>query len=135
MHPTKRPCNEQRFDEAEIGAAKLARLTEITPQHDATFRSHIDVIAPLSLDTSRDGVVDNDVFASICNLGKFALLVLCRDARSADQWTAVRTIEIETQRHRKIRIVRDYGMFDRRESPQFFSDAKGHQTKHPEPTH
>jgi hypothetical protein len=127
--PKEAPVHEQRFDETEIGAAKLATLTEITPQHDATFRSHIDVISALSLDTSRD------VFASIYNPGKFALLVLWRDARSADQWTPVRTIEIETLRHRKIRIVRDYGMFDRRESPQFFSDAKGHETKHPEPAH
>jgi hypothetical protein len=127
--PKEAPVHEQRFDETEIGAAKLATLTEITPQHDATFRSHIDVISALSLDTSRD------VFASIYNPGKFALLVLWRDARSADQWMPVRTIEIETLRHRKIRIVRDYGMFDRRESPQFFSDAKGHETKHPEPAH
>jgi hypothetical protein len=133
--PKEAPVHEQRFDETEIGAAKLATLTEITPQHDATFRSHIDVISALSLDTSRDGVVDYEVFASIYNPGKFALLVLWRDARSADQWTPVRTIEIETLRHRKIRIVRDYGMFDRRESPQFFSDAKGHETKHPEPAH
>jgi heme-degrading monooxygenase HmoA len=133
--PKEAPVHEQRFDETEIGAAKLATLTEITPQHDAAFRSHIDVISALSLDISRDGVVDYDVFASIYNPGKFALLVLWRDARSADQWTPLRTIEIETLRHRKIRIVRDYGMFDRRESPQFFSDVKGHETKHSEPAH
>jgi len=27
-------------------------------------------------------------------------------------------------RHRRVRIVRDYGMFDRRDAPKFFSDAK-----------
>jgi heme-degrading monooxygenase HmoA len=133
--PKEAPVYEQRFDETEIGAAKLATLTEITPQLDAAFRSHIDVISALSLDISRDGVVDYDVFASIYNPGKFALLVLWRDARSADQWTPLRTIEIEILLHRKIRIVRDYGMFDRRETPQFFSDVKGHETKHSEPAH
>jgi hypothetical protein len=49
--PKEAPVHEQRFDETEIGAAKLATLTEITPQHDAAFRSHIDVISALSLDT------------------------------------------------------------------------------------
>ena len=38
-------------------------------------------------------------------------------------------------RHRKIRSVRDYGRFDRREAPQFYPDVKGAETKHPEPAH
>jgi hypothetical protein len=41
----------------------------------------------------------------------------------------------QTLRHRKVRIVRDYGMFDRRESPQFYPDAKGRETRHPRPAH
>jgi hypothetical protein len=85
------------------------------------------------LDISGDGIVDYDVFASIYDPGKLALLVLWKDAKAADQWTPLRTAGIQTLRHRKIRIVRDYGMFDRREAPQFFSDAKGQETKHPEP--
>lgn len=37
-------------------------------------------------------------------------------------------------RHRKVRVVRDYGCFDRREAPQFYEDViKGRETKHPEP--
>jgi hypothetical protein len=35
----------------------------------------------------------------------------------------------------KVRIVRDYGRFDRREAPQFYPDVKGVETKHPEPAH
>jgi hypothetical protein len=29
-----------------------------------------------------------------------------------------------------VRIVRDYGMFDRREAPQYYPDAKGAETIH-----
>jgi hypothetical protein len=79
------------------------------------------------------GVVDYDVFASIYSPGKFAPLVSWKDAKSANPWTPIRTKEIQTLRHRKVRIVRDYGMFDRRESPQFYPDSKGQETKHPEP--
>jgi hypothetical protein len=27
-------------------------------------------------------------------------------------------------------VVRDYGMFDRREAPQFYPDANGRETRH-----
>jgi hypothetical protein len=33
-------------------------------------------------------------------------------------------------RLRRVRVVRDYGMFDRREAPQFYPDAKGAATRH-----
>ena len=36
----------------------------------------------------------------------------------------------EEARLRRVRVVRDYGMFDRREAPQFYPDAKGAATKH-----
>ena len=133
--PKAAPVHEQRFDETETGAAKLATVTEMTPEHDVTFSSYIDLISTLGLDISLDGVIDYDVFGSIYNPGKLALLVLWKNAESANQWTPVKTTGIQSLRHRRIRIVRDYGMFDRREAPQFFSDARGHETKHPEPAH
>jgi hypothetical protein len=34
-------------------------------------------------------------------------------------------------RLRRIRVVRDYGMFDRRETPQYYPDAEGRPTIHP----
>jgi len=37
---------------------------------------------------------------------------------------------IETLRHRAVRVVRDYGRFDRREAPQFYDDVKGRTTLH-----
>jgi len=30
-------------------------------------------------------------------------------------------------------VIRDYGMFDRREAPQFFPDAEGRETRHSRP--
>ena len=113
--------------------AKLATLTEITPQQGIAFGSHTDLLPALGLDVSCDGVVDYDMFASIYNPGKFALLVSWKDAKAANQWTPIEIKETQTLRHRKIRIVRDYGMFDRRESPQFYPDAKGQETKHAKP--
>ena len=36
----------------------------------------------------------------------------------------------EGARLRRVRVVRDYGMFDRREAPQFYPDAPGRPTLH-----
>lgn len=131
--PEEAPVHEQRFDETETGEAKLATLTEITPTPGVEFDDYTDLFPALGLDISRDGIVDYDVFSSIYNPGKFALLISWKDAKTANQWTPDKTEKIDRLRHRKIRIVRDYGMFDRRESPQFYPDAEGQETIHPEP--
>src|SRR5215475_4721732 len=130
--PREAPVHEQRFDATEVGA-KLATLTEITPQPGATFGSPADLVSALGLDVSLGGVADHDVFASIYNPGKLALLVSWTDAAAANRWMPVKIKEIATLRHRTIRIVRDYGMFDRREAPQFYPDARGRDTQHPKP--
>jgi heme-degrading monooxygenase HmoA len=129
--PKGAPVREQRFDETEIGAAKLVTLTEITPEPGTAVGLHDDLLAALGL--SRDGVVEHDPLASIYNPGKLALLVSWQDAAAGSRWTPVKARGIQSLRHRRIRIVRDYGMFDRRESPQFYPDAEGRETKHPKP--
>jgi heme-degrading monooxygenase HmoA len=126
--PSKAPVHEQRFDETEIGA-KFATVTELTSEGDAAL-DRVDVISSLGLDTSREGLIDYDVFESIYNPGKLALLVLWKEANSAGGWMPEKPFGFQMLRHRRVRIVRDYGKFDRREAPQFFSDAKGHETKH-----
>ena len=123
--PQEAPVREQRFDETEIGAAKLATLTEITPRQGAALSAPADLLSTLGLDPSRDGVVDYDVFASIYNEGKLALLVSWTKPAATAQWTPRQAQGVATLRHRSIRIVRDYGMFDRREAPQFYPDASG----------
>jgi heme-degrading monooxygenase HmoA len=130
--PKEAPIDEKRFDETEIGVGKLVTLTEALPQKRAT--TSLTELAPsLGLDLNRSGVVDHDVFTSIYNPGKLALLVSWRNAQTAKDWTPTKPEKLQALRHRKIRIVRDYGMFDRREAPQFFPDVQGRDTKHSEP--
>ena len=72
--PSNAPAHELCFDETEIGA-KLATVTDLTPEHDGTL-GWVEMISSLGLDTSRQGLIDCDVCASIYNAGKLALLVL-----------------------------------------------------------
>jgi heme-degrading monooxygenase HmoA len=130
--PSKAPILERRFDETETGDAKMVTLTEITPAAGAAFATQTDVLpARLGLDPTNRAIVEHDVFASIYNQGKLALLVGWKDTKAGNAWSPSRIDGIQTLRHRKIRVVRDYGRFDRREAPQFYPDVKGGETRHP----
>ena len=134
--PRAAPVHERRFDETEVGNAKVVTFTEITPVKGAAFASQADLLpAHLGLDLNGGAVTEHDVWASIYNPGKMALLVGWKDPKAAELWKPKKIDGIETLRHRKVRVVRDYGRFDRREAPQFYADVKGRETRHPAPAH
>jgi heme-degrading monooxygenase HmoA len=129
--PKQAPVHERRFDETEVGKAKLMTFTEITPVQGAAFANHADLLpAHLGLDLENDAIADHDVWASIYNPGKTALLVAWRHPAAAEAWTPKQIDGIAKLRHRKVRVIRDYGRFDRREAPQFYEDVKGRTTLH-----
>jgi heme-degrading monooxygenase HmoA len=136
-HPPKEAAvHELRFDETEVGTAKLATFTEIVPVKGAALVTQADLLpAHLGLDLDVGAVIEHDVWASIYNPGKLALLIGWKDASAAEHWMPRMSDGIATLRQRKVRIVRDYGRFDRREAPQYYEDAKGHDTLHARPSH
>src|SRR6267143_5041634 len=105
---------EQRLDETEIGRAKFVTLTEIQHISGTTAAALPEW---LLLDRNRADLIDYDVFASIYNAGKLALLASWHDRPSAEKFSPPVCAGV---RHRVVRVVRDYGMFDRRESPQYY---------------
>ena len=130
--PKAAPIRPLRFDETEIGEAKVVTFTEITPRKGAAFASQADLLpAHLGLDPTNGAVANYDVWASIYNPGKIALLVGWTNAEAAGRWMPNKIEGIETLRHRCVRVIRDYGRFDRREAPQFYADVKGRATLHP----
>ena len=129
--PKQAPIHPLRFDETEVGAGKFATLTEIVPRKGAAFASQADLLpAHLGLDLTNGAVADHDVWTSIYNPGKLALLLGWKTAEAASRWMPNRIDGIEKLRHRSVRVIRDYGRFDRREAPQFYADVKGRETKH-----
>jgi heme-degrading monooxygenase HmoA len=132
--PKEAPVLERRFDETEVGKAKHVTFTEITPRKGAAFVHQVDLLpAHLGLDLNGGAVIDHDVWASIYNPGKVALLVSWKDAKAVDSWMPKKIDGIESLRHRTVRVVRDYGRFDRREAPQYYGDVQDRETKHAAP--
>jgi heme-degrading monooxygenase HmoA len=114
---------QQRFDETVVGNAKLVTVTEFTPAEDSDLRRTPERLADaLGLGSGTNGLIDHEVFESIYNAGKLALLAAWRDDAAARSWSVPMSPQASL-RHRRVRIIRDYGMFDRREAPQYYPDV------------
>jgi heme-degrading monooxygenase HmoA len=117
---------EQRLDETAVAAGKALTITELTPpEGGGTFAAHPDLIpGHVGLDTRAAALVDYDVFESIYNPGKILLLGFWKTAADAAAWTPATFAGVSKLRHRRLRNVRDYGMFERREAPQYYPEVK-----------
>jgi heme-degrading monooxygenase HmoA len=125
IHDTESPAGltvaEWRLDGTEIGKAQVATIAELAPQAESEIAGKPEMLpARLGLDPHLDGLVDAEAFESIYNPGKLLLLGLWRDVDAAARWQPVPPAEAWKVRNRQVRIIRDYGMFDRREAPQYF---------------
>ena len=123
--PPNMPIRELRFDETETAAAKYATLTEVTAQAKAAFAGGGNMLpAHLGLETKLTGLVGYDIFESIATpTGKLAILASWKDAKAARTWEPRSLDGVKALRHRIVRVIRDYGMFDRREAPQYYPPA------------
>jgi heme-degrading monooxygenase HmoA len=123
----------QRFDLTEVGLAAVITLTEIAPSSDlpmdfATGGDSPTERAPggdgtATLDASDDGttgLVDREWFTSLTTEGKRILLASWQDAEAGAAYAPALG---RSDRHRQVRVIRDYGMRDRREAPQYFPDV------------
>jgi heme-degrading monooxygenase HmoA len=123
--PKGSAVEQRRFDETRLGDAKAATITEVNLKDDSDVGAQAARLsALLGLDAGTDGLVDQETFESIYNAGKLVLLAWWRDAAAAAAWTPDRPPAIKHLRHRRVRIVRDYGMFERREAPQYYPPVK-----------
>ena len=127
------PVHQQRYDATEVGIGTAVTLTELTAAESANTPGSSDALSLVQAPTDPQLVVDHDVFDSIYNPGKVAVLLSWRSPTALADWTPAAPDGHSTLRHRVVRVVRDYGMFDRREAPQYYPDAQGHDTRHAEP--
>jgi heme-degrading monooxygenase HmoA len=113
-----------RLDETETGKARAMTISELSPDTGKSAVS-ADLAADLGLPKhTAAGIIDQEAFESIYNPGKQLLLVSWRDAAAAAGWKPS-TVAGGKLRHRQVRIIRDYGMSDRREAPQYYPPVEG----------
>jgi len=121
--PQGLPLREQRLDETETGAGTAITLTEAArPDEVADPTNPAELGQRLGLDLRADGLVSWDIFDAVLSPGNLIVLASWRDQQAA-RTHQVRAARPEIARQRRVRIVRDHGMFDRYEAPQYYPDA------------
>ncbi|HLI12873.1 MAG TPA: antibiotic biosynthesis monooxygenase [Alphaproteobacteria bacterium] len=121
--PAGQSLAQQRFDATEIAPTKAVTISELSPAEGGATPS-ADLAAMLGAPIpGTAGIVAIETFESIYAPGKLLLLAAWIDEAAAQGWTPRRP-PAGTLRHRQVRIIRDYGMFDRREAPQYHPEAK-----------
>lgn len=121
---------EQRLDETEAGEGTTISLIDAKRPPDWVVNAKAeDVAAWLGLRPDAAGLISWDVFDAVLTPGDIILLTSWKTRADAEAFARQNSLK-EGARLRSVRIVRDYGMFDRREAPQYYPDAKGGTTLH-----
>lgn len=121
--PAGHALHEQRLDETETGAATTVTLIDASRPAEWVENTAPQAVAKsLGLMPDAAGLAGWDVFDAVLTPGDILLLLSWRDQAAADAFEDS-TILPQGARLRRVRIVRDYGMFDRREAPQYYPEA------------
>lgn len=116
--------HEQRLDETEVGKGTTVILIDAKrPPEWVKDTKPEDVAKWLGLAPNAPGLIAWDVFDAVLTPGDIILFISWRDHAAAEAFESKVSLQ-EGKRLRRVRVVRDYGMFDRREAPQYYPDAK-----------
>jgi len=125
---------EQRLDETETGAGTTITLIDSKRPAQWDERANpAELAAYLGADPQHaaggliGGLISWDVFDAVLTPGDLILLLTWRKAADARAFEDSVTLPAGA-RLRHVRVVRDYGMFDRREAPQYFPAVARHES-------
>ena len=114
---------EQRLDETEIGEGTTVTLINATRPPAWVQENRPEAVAQwLGHLPHASGLVSWDVFDAVLTPGEIILFLSWRDQAAAVAFEE-RVALPDGARLRRVRVVRDYSMFDRREAPQYYPDV------------
>jgi heme-degrading monooxygenase HmoA len=121
--PKGEMLTEQRLDETEVGEGTTVTLIAAKRPAKWTETSNpADCAEYLGLSPYAGGMIGWDVFDAVLRPGDLMLLMSWRIKEDAKTFEDAVFLP-EGGRLRTVRIVRDYGMFDRREAPQYYPEV------------
>src|SRR5262249_9218291 len=120
----------QRLDETETGEGKAVTLIDTRRPPEWVKREKPEDVAKwLGLAPNAPGLAGWDVFDAVLTSGDIILVMSWKDKANAEAFERAVSLD-DGKRLRCVRVIRDYGMFDRREAPQYYPEAKGGLTIH-----
>jgi heme-degrading monooxygenase HmoA len=122
--PTGHVLAEQRFDETEVGEGTTIAFVDAKRPGDLGERATpAEIATRLGLEEGATGMVGWDVYDAVLTPGDLILMTVWKSKADAGNFAATAKVP-DGGRLRQVRVVRDYGMYDRREAPQFYPAAK-----------
>ncbi len=122
--PAGSALHEQRMDVTETGDATTVVTVSASRSAEWVEKSGATVVAKeLGFDANAAGLVSWDVFDAVLTPGDVILLTSWRDHDAAEAFAGAAKLPADA-RIRSVRIIRDYGMYDRREAPQYYADVE-----------
>jgi heme-degrading monooxygenase HmoA/pimeloyl-ACP methyl ester carboxylesterase len=120
--PGRQPLHESTYNDPSRRPIKYLGLVEVT----GNVPSHLEqVVRP------RRGVANEDAYTSLTNADKVVHLIEFASAEAARNWRAKATRDTRrpgdgepSLRVRMLEVLRNYGMFDRDQAPQYLASAK-----------
>ncbi len=121
---------EQRLDETEFGEGTTVTLINATrPAEWKQTSNPYDCAEWLGLNPWAADCTSWDIFDAVLTPGDLILLISWKDAAAARVYEDAAAPN-DKARVRRVRIIRDYGKYDRREAPEYYADAEGGETLH-----
>lgn len=128
--PTGHALTEQRLDVTEVGEGTTVTLLSGTrPAEWKQTNNPYDCAQWMGLNPWDGQSTSWDIFDAVLTPGDLILLISWKDNVAAEAYENGLTAN-EGVRIRRVRVVRDYGKYDRREAPQYYPDAEGATTIH-----
>jgi heme-degrading monooxygenase HmoA len=128
--PAGYALTEQRLDETEVGEGTAITLINATRAAGwKQTNNPYDCAQWLGLNPWDADSTSWDIFDAVLSPGDLILLITWKDNAAAMAYEASSALT-GGARLRRVRVVRDYGKYDRREAPQYYPDATGAKTIH-----
>lgn len=122
---------EQRLEGTEVGRGKWVVLVDAMGfgKGKVEGMKAKEIAERLGLMTGEEESEAWDVFDAVLTPSDVILLTEWKDEATSRKFEDLVAQKGE-MRVRRVRVVRDYGMFDRREAPQYYPDVEGQETLH-----
>lgn len=122
--PVGQKIEEQRLDATEVGEGTTITFIDAQwPSRSCDTMNATETARFLGFKPDAAGLASWDVCDAVLTPGDLILMMVWKTKGDADAFARWVVMPLGS-RLRHVRVVRDYGMFDRREAPQYYPPVK-----------